>query len=64
MVYIWIMERIARTKNGNIVVYKNDDEFIIDRNKCELLSDGQLKDIADNALNNVVKGVENGRAEK
>ncbi len=64
MVYIWIMERIARTKNGNIVVYKNNDEFIIDRNKHELLSDGQLKDIADNALNNVVKGAENGRAEK
>ena len=53
------MERVTRTKNGNIVIYKNDDTFILDADKNEKLTDEQLQEIA----NNINKGVENGRAE-
>lgn len=53
------MERVARTKNGNIVIYKGDDVFIVDRDKNEKLTDEQLQEIADN----VNKGVEDGKTE-
>lgn len=53
------MERITRTKNGNIVIYKDNDTFILDADKNEKLTDGQLQEIA----NKINKGVEDGRAE-
>lgn len=53
------MERITRTKNGNIVVYKDNDTFILDADKNEKLTDEQLQEIA----NKTNKGVEDGRAE-
>lgn len=53
------MERVTRTKNGNIVIYKNDDVFILNADKNEKLTDEQLQEIA----NNINKGVENGNAE-
>lgn len=53
------MKRVVRTKNGNIVIYKGDDVFIIDRDKNEKLSDEQLREIADN----INEGVENGNEE-
>lgn len=53
------MERITRTKNGNIVVYKDNDTFILDADKNEKLTDEQLQEIA----NKINKGVEDGRAE-
>lgn len=40
------MERITRTKNGNIVIYKDNDTFILDADKNEKLTDGQLQEIA------------------
>jgi len=51
------MERVARTKNGNIVIYKGDDVFILDTDKNQKLTDEELQEIA----NNVNKGVENGK---
>ena len=53
------MERVTRTKNGNIVIYKDDDTFILDADKNEKLTDEQLQEIA----NKINKEVENGRAE-
>lgn len=53
------MERVVRTKNGNVVIYKGDDVFIVDRDKNEKLSDEQLQEIADN----MNEGVENGNEE-
>lgn len=53
------MERITRTKNGNIVIYKDNDTFILDAYKNEKLTDEQLQEIA----NKINKGVEDGRAE-
>lgn len=53
------MERVVRTKNGNIVIYKGDDVFIADRDKNEKLIDEQLQEIA----SKINEGVENGRAE-
>lgn len=53
------MERITRTKNGNIVIYKDNDVFILDADKNEKLTDEQLQEIA----NKINKGVEDGRAE-
>lgn len=53
------MERITRTKNGNIVIYKDNDTFILDADKNEKLTDEQLQEIA----NKINKGVEDGRAE-
>lgn len=53
------MERVVRTKNGNVVIYKSDDVFIVDRDKNEKLSDEQLQEIADN----MNEGVENGNEE-
>lgn len=53
------MERVTRTKNRNIVIYKDDDTFILDADKNEKLTDEQLQEIA----NKINKGVENGRAE-
>ena len=53
------MERITRTKNGNIAIYKNNDTFILDADKNEKLTDEQLQEIA----NKINKGVEDGRAE-
>lgn len=50
------MERVVRTKNGNIVIYKGNDVFIIDRDKNEKLSGEQLQEIA----GNINEGVENG----
>ena len=53
------MERITRTKNGNIVIYKDNDTFILDADKNEKLTDEQLQEIA----NKTNKGAEDGRAE-
>ena len=53
------VERITRTKNGNIVIYKDNDTFILDADKNEKLTDEQLQEIA----NKINKGVEDGRAE-
>ena len=53
------MERITRTKNGNIDIYKDNDTFILDADKNEKLTDEQLQEIA----NKINKGVEDGRAE-
>ena len=53
------MVRITRTKNGNIVIYKNNDTFILDADKNEKLTEEQLQEIA----NKINKGVEDGRAE-
>lgn len=53
------MERVTRTKNRNIVIYKDNDVFILDADKNEKLTDEQLQEIA----NKINKGVENGRAE-
>jgi hypothetical protein len=53
------MERITRTKNGNIVIYKDNDTFILDADKNEKLTDEQLQEIA----NKINKGAEDGRAE-
>ena len=53
------MERITRTKNGNIVIYKDNYTFILDADKNEKLTDEQLQEIA----NKTNKGVEDGRAE-
>lgn len=53
------MERITRTKNGNIVIYKDNDTFILDADKNEKLTDEQLQEIA----NKINKGVEDGNAE-
>lgn len=47
------MERVTRTKNGNIVIYKGDNAFILDADKNEKLTDEQLQEIAN-------KGVING----
>ena len=47
------------TKNGNIVIYKDNDTFILDADKNEKLTDEQLQEIA----NKINKGVEDGRAE-
>ena len=46
-------------KNGNIVIYKDNDTFILDADKNEKLTDEQLQEIA----NKINKGVEDGRAE-
>ena len=32
------MERITRTKNGNIVIYKDNDTFILDADKNEKIN--------------------------
>ena len=53
------MERVVRTKNGNVVIYKGDDVFIVDGDKNERLSNEQLQEIADN----MNEGVENGNEE-
>ena len=53
------MKRVVRTKNGNVVIYKGDDVFIVDRDKNEKLSNEQLQEIADN----MNEGVENGNEE-
>lgn len=49
------MEKVTRTKNRNIVIYKGDDVFILDADKNEKLTDEQLHEIAN-------KGVINGNA--
>ena len=48
-----------KNKNGNIVIYKDNDTFILDADKNEKLTDEQLQEIA----NKINKGVEDGRAE-
>ena len=53
------MERIKKKKNGNIVIYKDNDTFILDADKNEKLTDEQLQEIT----NKINKGVEDGRAE-
>ena len=53
------MDRVTRTKNRNIVIYEDNDVFILDADKNEKLTDEQLQEIA----NKINKGVENGRAE-